>query len=451
MDAHDEMTGAERAALEALRAADPAPADADLGAPAAVASIRASVVAGRDFEQPRDTRRRSLPRLRLLVPVAAVVLALAVGVIGGRLTATAASDGTAPAVAVGAPVVVGVPEAAGPAGGLAADAGKASPPPAATSAMGTLGYGGIALLEPDAALADAPGTATGYRVVADGDPAALAAAVAAAFGVAGEAREAEESWSVGATDGSGPTVTVFAGPGGLQWSYGDPAAVPCATPLPADAARAEPAPAEGAGDAAVAEPVACPEPAGPAPTAEQARSRAEAVLAAVGLDPAAQAWDVQADGASAWASATALVDGQRAPLTTWLSLGPGGLVQSASGTVARLVPVPGYPTVGARSAVVRSRDALWASLTTPDWEAVTFQAAVEPGVVDVDPLPTVDGRPAAVAYAAEAVIASAEPALMTVYGPDGGIALLPAHRLVAEDGRRWITPAITADYLVVPD
>jgi len=446
MDAHDEMTGAERAALEALRAADPAPADADLGAPAAVARIRASVVAGRDFERPRGARRRP----RLLVPIAAVVLALAVGVIGGRLTAPAASDGTAPGAAVGGPVAVGEPELAGPAGGVAADAGKVSSA-VATEGIGMPGYGGIALLEPDAALADATGTATGYRVVADGDPAALAAAVAAAFGVAGEAREAGGSWSVGATDGSGPTVTVFAGPGGLQWSYGDPAAVPCATPLPADAARAEPAPAEGAGDAAVAEPVACPEPAGPAPTAEQARSRAEAVLAAVGLDPAAQAWDVQADGASAWASATALVDGQRAPLSTWLSLGPGGLVQSASGTVARLVPVPGYPTVGERSAVVRTRDALWASLTTPDWEAVTVQAAVEPGVVDVDPLPTVDGRPAAVAYAAEAVIASAEPALMTVYGPDGGIALLPAHRLVAEDGRRWITPAVTADYLVVPD
>jgi hypothetical protein len=178
--------------------------------------------------------------------------------------------------------------------------------------------------------------------------------------------------------------------------------------------------------------------------------RAEAVLAAVGLDPAAQAWDVQSDGASAWASAIALVDGQRTPLATWLSLGPGGVVQSASGSVARLEPVAGYPVVGERSAVRRTRDALWASLTAPDWESVGIQTAVERGVADGGPLPTVDGRPAAIAYADEAVIAATEPALTTVYGTDGGIALLPAYRLIAEDGRRWITPAVSADYVVLP-
>lgn len=444
MDAHDETTPAERAALDALRAADPAPAARDVDAPAAAARIRTAVAAGIAGDGHRQAVRRRA--LRVLLPVAALVLAVLVGVAGGRMTAPSggvAAPAPAARDAVGS-APLGAPEAS-VGGGPAADAGKAS---SATSAIGMPGYGGIALLAPAAGLADAPGTAGGYRVVADGDPAALAAALAAAFGLAGAPREASGMWSVGSADGTGPLVTVSAGPGGLQWSYGDPAAQPCATPLAAEGdAWADAA----AADAGIAEPEPCPAPEGPAPTADQARARIEAALRAAGLDPVAQAWDVQADGATAWASATALVGGQRTPLSTWLSLGPGGVVQSASGSVARLEPVRGYPIVGERSAVVRTRDALWASLTTPDWESGGVQPAVEPGLADVAPLPTVDGRPAAIAYAAKAVIVSTERVLTTVYGPDGGIVLLPAYRLIAEDGRRWITPAVEADYVVVPD
>lgn len=434
MDAHDEKTLLERAALDALRAADPVPAGGDDDAPAAARRIRAAVAAAIAGDRTRSPGRRRA--LRVLLPVAAVALAVLAGVAGGRLTAPAAKE-TAGAVPLSAPE-----EALS--GGSAADAGKAA---AAASASAVPGFGGIALLAPAAGLADAPGTAAGYRLVAAGDPAGLAAALAAAFGVAGEPREADGMWRLGSADGTGPLVTVIAGPGGLQWSYGDPAAQPCAMPLVEEgSARADAAPA----DAAIAEPVPCPTPEGPAPTAAEARARTEAVLRAAGLDPAAQAWDVQADGVSAWASVTTLIGGQRTPLSTWLSLGPGGVVQSASGSVARLEPVPGYPVVGERSAVVRSRDALWASLTTPDWESGGVQAAVEPAAA-AGPLPMVDGRPAALAYADEAVIVSTAPALVTVYGPDGDIALLPAYRLVAEDGRRWITPAVTAAYVVVSD
>jgi hypothetical protein len=446
----------EARALDALRAADPAPADD----PAALAAIRAEAMARIALETPAaadSPRTASASRRRWTWPrvaAAASVAAIGVGVVGlavGRATAPAppaalAANPAVPALAAGAPQA----QLAGTEAALGADAAK--------SAM-IGGWPAGAVVDPGPALPDEAGTASGYRFEApDADPAGLAAAVARAFGVAGDVREQDGMWVVGSADWTGPVVTVSRYGSTVSWSYSDPTAAPCAIAEPAVADSAS-ASASGA-SAGSAPDAACPPADGPVPSAAEAEARARALLADLGLDADGLRWEATADSYAASASGTLVVEGQPTPVASWFGFGPGGVVQNASGTLARVVAIPGYPVLGARSAVLRAQEPGWGALLAPQGgvmplaaegargadgaDTSTASAAAAPPVA---PAPEIDGRPVAQLPIARVVAESAQPALIAWYQPDGSTLMLPGYALTADDGSTWTVIAVAEPYV----
>jgi hypothetical protein len=442
-------------ALDALRAADPIPDDD----PAALAAARAVTLAriareplGDEFPRSASapTRRRrswSWPR----VAVAASVAAIGVGLVGlavGRATApqpaatvVAGSDAEALGGGGAPPGPAVATEAA-----LGADAAKSS--------MIGGWYGGSTVVEPGPAVPDEPGTAAGYRFASDGtDPADLARAVAGVFGVDGDVREQDGMWMAGSADWTGPTVTVTSYGSMLTWSYSDPTVVPCVVAQP------EPAVEEGAASTPGSAPDAC-EPVGdPAPSAAEAEALARGLLADLGVDGEGLRWESYADGATASASAALLLDGASTPISHWFSFGPGGAVQSASGTSAEVVAVPDYPVLGARSAILRAQQPGWGGLLAPRDGVVALAAEGARGVASSDatvasaeaapppPAPELDGRPVAQVPMTRLIARSATPTVVAWYQPDGTTLMVPGYALAADDGTTWTVIAVAEPYV----
>jgi len=449
-ETHETYQTAERA-LDALRAANPTPADADPHEESALRAVRARVmlVVRGDATRPPQSigrrRRAGWPRIALATSTA--VAASLVGVlIGWNLALTDATSvtpqiaqvGGVPQAAIDAPGVIGAPEMMRESDG---DATKAT-----ASAV----YGGPTLLEPGPGLPDETGVANGYRYGAEGpDERALAAVVAATFGVEGEVREEGGAWLVGPMDGSSPTVNVWNYGGMVGWSYSDPGVGGCLTP----GSREEPTVDGNAGspDVAIPEIVPCePVGGGPAPRPEEARAQADRLLAAVGHDTDAAVWETSGDETSAYVTAWSTVDGMRTSLAASVWFGADGRIGSANGTLVDLIVVPGYPTVGARTAVLRAQRPGWSMLATPWHGGVSpMPMVVESGQAGppAKAAPEVNGRPVAVAPLTRVTVDEARPGLFEVYQPDGTVLLLPAHLMKDADGRNWSVLAVADEYV----
>lgn len=458
--------GDDDVAFARLRAADPAAGvtpDADR-LRAVVAAATAATADGTARQAPAvpdelaAARSRRSARLRWLPVAAAVAGFVVVG--GGGYAVGAARDGGAPAGDQAAPAMVLDQPVQGRAESMAGAADTAMA--AEDSAASKLAwFGGRVVFTAGGGLSDEAGRGTAWALdAASVVSAETAARVAAALGVSGEPRQEFGSWTVGATDGSGPSVSVSPD-GTASVSYYDPSLDPWACVRSAqetiDGAE-ELAGTTGEPEPAVVDPgfgVECTNPDLPAaPTGDAALAKARDVLASLGLDPAAFELDVASDtGTPQLVQVTAhqVVAGQRTGIQWNVSLVGDG-VQSLWGSLAPFVELGEYDVVSAKDAVARLGDPRFgASGGIMPFMDDTARIAEEGAAADMMPAeptvpPTASGGP--IAWPVEDVtITSARLGVALTTLPDGAAVLLPTYELSADDGRTWTVVAVADDEL----
>ena len=457
--------------LEALRGADPAQ-----GAPAPdLDAIRARAV-DRSTVVPMRSRRTAIT----IGAVAAGVVLLAgtalAGVAVGRVTAPSGDVVAAPAAEETLPVVGAasppIPVVAGqaPAGanaplGAPEAMSAAASPAVADKAMIYPGYGATMVPGPD--LPDEAGTAPGYRLDAKGiDLEALARELGRAFDVTGAPMKQDYGWTVGNTDGTGPSIWVGED-ATVSWSFNDP------TVNPWECARGsvpEAAPADGSGPAVsgpgVAEPGAsesCVPSEAPIDERDAVR-QARKVLASLGVsdqpvDGVDIEWESGSDDFTTWVTGWQRVEGQRTQLSWSFTFGAESILW-ANGFAAGLVQVPSYPIVGVRTAVDRSSDPRFAAFgpTPLDFGiAVPLAEARDDATVSSESSPTSsvpESDPRRVQVWWDPITATGgELSLAQYWQPDGTLLILPAYRVTTADDRgTWaiIAVAPTAVEFVAP-
>lgn len=457
-----------------LKGVDPAQ-----GAPAPDLDAIRARAADQSTVVPMRSRRTAIT----VGAVAAGVVLLAgtalAGVVVGRVTAPSGDVVAAPAAEESLPVVGAasppIPVVAGEAGGANAPMGApeamsaAASPAVADKAMIYPGYGAAML--PGADLTDEPGTAPGYRLDADGiDPEALARQLAAAFGVAGEPTKQDYGWTVGSTDGTGPSIWI-GDDAMVSWSYSDPTINPweCSG---GSVIEPQPAPAEGSAAASsgsepgVTEPGA-PEsctPSEPPLSERDAVREARKILSTLGVSDEAVdgidvEWESGSDDYTTWVTAWQRVDGQRTQLSWSFTFG-GETVAWANGFAAGLEQVPSYPIVGARTAVTRTSDPRFTAFgpTPLDYGiAVPMAEARDDATASSDESASASvpqGDPRRVQVWWDPMTATgAELSLAQYWQPDGTLLILPAYRVTTADDRgTWaiIAVAQTAVEFVAP-
>ena len=464
---HPDGTSPDDEALARLRAADPA-ADARLDTAALRAEVArrtaadGSVPVGGDADPADGVVTELAPRRRtrwLQVAAVGVGAALLAGAGGYAVGATGGGDGAG----AGAPIALPAPGGAAPMTGQGmSERGLSAAGDAAADLRIAPGFGMRAEFTA-AGLADDSTTAHAWAL----DAAAVfsaetAARVAGVLGVPGEPRQEYGSWSVGAADGSGPSLSLQPD-GTASISYYDPSRDPwsctaSATDTP-DASGAQPdvAPV----DPGVLEPAlptdpaglpACDPAPGDAPTGDAAIGQVRDLLASLGLDPDAFAYEVLDSGdltTMTTVSAALVVDGQQSGVTWSVTLVDDG-VQSLYGSLATLVDLGEYPVIGAASAVDRLNDPRFgagyggvmplAREGAVADDMMTTQEAPAPSDPTVPP--TVAPGSALSWPVQQVTITQARLGLSLVTQADGAAVLVPAYELTADDGSTWSAIAV---------
>lgn len=339
-----------------------------------------------------------------LLAAAVLVAAVAGAFVVGRQTAPGPRIVVAPG-----PVVEESPAASSlPVSGVVPSNGPTRP----SLQVPTVSSPSPAIFSPAVDLADTPGVASGYRLTrgqVDGD--SFARSLAGTFGVTGDVGRTLTGWQVGdPSDAASSSLVVTDNPL-VTWQFADRAA---------------------AADSSV----------GVAVPAQQALEVATALLGSLGVDVAAV--DMQVDRFADRTRVTAWqkVNGARTQLSWTVGLGRAGAVVSASGFAAGLVEIPGYPVVGAATAVRRASLPTWAVLGPRTLDAA--QSSAEP-TPSARPTLNASGRPALRVPMSDVVVTGAELALAQFWQPDGDLLILPAYRLTGDDGSQWSLIAVTGD------
>ena len=262
-------------------------------------------------------------------------------------------------------------------------------------------------------LIDTPTTASGYRLTrGQVDGADLAARLAETVGLQGEVTRTTTGWVVGdPADTSAPILTVSDDPL-LSWSYVNPAQVPAGAGLPP----------------------------------QRAQALGSALLRGIGVDSGAVDWQVERFSDATQVTAWQMLNGARTSLAWRLAFGPGGVLLRASGFAAGLVEIPGYPVIGAATAVRRASLPAWAYVGPRPADALPAEtpASTSPSP-SATPQSTSIERPALRVPLSGIVINGAELGLAQFWQPDGDLLILPAYRLTGDDGSQWTLIAITGD------
>jgi len=314
-----------------------------------------------------------------------------------------------------------------------------------------------------AGLSTEGGSGEVYRLVLEGDPQERAAAIADVFGVAGTPAAASYSdpayptWMVGPEDGSAPTVSVtWSGTG--DWWYSDPAASSFYVCDPSVTA-----------EQAVDYGCTMPEdaPANLAPSEAEARTKAQALLAATGFTVDAADITTYADDWSTTATANLAVGGAKTALDWSVTWSNTGEISWAYGHTVSVQSQGSFGTISAKDAVARLDDGRWWGAAGPDYQggAVMFAAdakaadapaeepttgpTVEPTPAPsleptadptdpaVDPMPTelpVDPAPVPTPEVVDVTVDTAEPTLLLMWDADGGAWLVPGYAMNVADG-----------------
>lgn len=427
-----------------------------------------------DLEAIRDraTERSAvvpLRRRRTAVVVGAVAAGVALlagtalaGVAVGRVTAPSGEIVAAPVADDELPVIGDasppIPVIAGQSAPMDARLGgseamSAASPAVADKAMIYPGYGATMVAGPD--LPDEPGTAPGYRLdSSDVDLRAVARQLGATFGIEGEPSRQDYGWTVGSTDGSGPSIWV-GDDATVSWSFSDPTQDPWSCGVVSQATP-EPAPAEpdASGSSSGAAPGSC-DPVETPIGQRDALREARKILSTLGVteqsvDGVDVEWETGGDDYTTWVTAWQRVNGQRTQLS-WSFTFAGEQIAWANGFAAGLEQVPSYPIVGARTAVTRSSDPRFSSfgptpldygIAVPMAEprsdiAVSSDTAAQPATAP-------SGDPRRVQVWWDPMTATgADLTLAQYWQPDGTLLILPAYRVTTADDRgTWAIIAV---------
>lgn len=375
---------------------------------------------------------RAKRRLRWL-PIAAVAASMLV-LGGGAGYAVAALGGDNGSTLAGAPPISLPNSQGGAQNGAPLQPGAGQPEMAQDKAMA--GTGASALMMPwgwgrnhftSSGLSTEAGRAAGYGYDpgAAADPATIGA-LAASLGIDGEPVLKDGSWTVGAQDGTAPSLWVNLD-GTLSFWYSDPAISPWN--CPADAA--------------------C-EPSGALPSEDAAIDALRSIITASGRDASSFAF-----GSETWegavtrtAQAWPIVDGQRLDQGWTLELAEDGIV-SVSGGLAPIIGLGEYPVVSADEAFGRLSDPRFGAQRTGVVDVLRADAATESETwVPPTAPPATPAQGAAVAWpVTEVRIVDARLGLASQWQPDGSVVVVPAYEFTDADGGTWSVIAVAEESL----
>jgi hypothetical protein len=399
-----------------------------------------------------------------LAPVAvAASVALFVG--GGAGYTIAAQSGSNSANSISAPALE-----MGSAAGL--QDGKIS-----TSAV----WGGRPFLEAGSGISDNSGTQIGYTFDAsDVDRKTQLQLIADVFAVDGEISGSKaDGFFVGDENYFKANAQISGASWDfsqlITWSFYDSSASPqyCGEVLPMDDAKSS-------GDEAVANPdtdIATPEPMPtmvpePMPTIEPAPTSSECVqpsgdipsdgsslalaqekFSLLGFDSTSANWSVTEGELYKLVTANVLVDGLDTRQSWAMTIGPDGTIVSANGFFAEIVPTAAFDIVGAKTAIERSQDALWAQLSPQELYKDGMVYPMDRGVSQENEMNVKrnsNGQPILDANVDRMTISNAQKSLMPWYLNDGSTILLPAYLLSesdSKDSRQWLQLSIADKYV----
>jgi hypothetical protein len=233
------------------------------------------------------------------------------------------------------------------------------------------------------------------------------------------------------------------------------------------------APIAGSGELSVVDPmpsVECPPPAPPVnvPTKAEAEAKGRALATAAGFGDLDLRWESTSDQWGASTSARLVLDGV-ATEEIWFSAGFGaeGRVQYANGLLGTPAKVGSYPRVGTNAAFATlqsGQNSMIRTLAEPVPAGAMAKDAVSsigggattgmvegvaPGVVSVAPEcgPAVDCPPMSPVVPTTITLTGVDESLMSVYGSDEAMYLVPAYRFTADDGGWYPVSAIDPAFI----
>jgi hypothetical protein len=232
-----------------------------------------------------------------------------------------------------------------------------------------------------------------------------------------------------------------------------PEPMPTVVPEPMPTVVPEPMPA----------PSECVQPTGTMPTDESALALAKEKFGALNFASDSAAWSV-VDSGSQWGyngetagayklvTAKVAIDGIYSGQSWTITIGPDNTILSANGFFARFVPTAEYSIVGAKTAIERTQNGLWANLSAQE---VYKEGMVYPMEMGINSNPSnvarnQAGQPIIDAGVERIEIAKAEKSLISWYLNDGSTILLPAYLLSekdSKDSRQWLQLAISDEYV----
>lgn len=410
-----------------------------------------------------ERRQRGMKRHTSRILPTAVTAVLVLGACGGTddeavpappatQPAADAADGSEPQLR--APTPIEVTSGSGSSGGKMAANAAAEGGLAATDAMVgdemmvmpmyevefVLGEGLVLPTDDTGLVYDASVELTAEQVVALG----------AAFGLDAEPVRIDDgytvSWRVGPEDGSAPSLWIY-DDAQQWWNYSSA----WATTAVADVGCAVSVDSEGNESVET-----CPTPAPPVgvPTAAEAEARATELLVALGIDPATVTFDTYADEWYAGTTANLSIDDRAMVGSVGFGFGAEGVLQYASGGLATPAPVGPYPLIDLETALQRLEEQNSGFGAMYGGVGLARDAVAEPAVISEPAVAPPDGTVPAGTMPVETItvtLVDVEADLWWAWDVDGNAWLLPAYRLIGDDGGWYVVPAVTDEFLIQVD
>ena len=354
-------------------------------------------------------------------------------------------------------------------------------------------WGGRAFLEADSGISDTSGYAIGYTFDAsDIDRKAQLQSIADIFSVSGEITGSNKDGYFVGDQNYVKAVAQISGASWdlsqlITWNYSDSSVSPtyCGGNIPMyDTKSSGDAPASvTATDVATPEPMPtvvpepmptvvpepmpapsdCTKPSGVLPSDESALALAKEKFGALEFNSESAVWSV-VDGGGMWGytselasayklvTAKVLINGIDSNQSWSMTIGPDDSILNASGFFASFIPTAEYTIVGAKTAIERSQNGLWANLAPQEIykDGMVYPMELGTSANSSAVAKNSAGQPILDANIDRIKITKAEPSLISWYLNDGSTILLPAYLLSessANDSRQWLQLAIADEYV----
>ena len=346
-------------------------------------------------------------------------------------------------------------------------------------------WGGRTFLEADSGISDTSGSAIGYTFDAsDIDRKAQLQSIADIFSVSGEITGSNKDGYFVGDQNYVKAVAQISGASWdlsqlITWNYSDSSVSPtyCGGNIPMyDTKSSGDAPASvTATDVATPEPMPtvvpepmpapsdCTKPSGVLPSDESALALAKEKFGALEFNSESAVWSVvdvggmwgytsELAGAYKLVTAKVLINGIDTNQSWSMTIGPDSSILNASGFFAKFVPTAEYKIVGAKTAIERSQNGLWANLSPQEIykDGLVYPMELGTSANSSAVAKNSAGQPILDANIDRIKITKAEPSLISWYLNDGSNILLPAYLLSessANESRQWLQLAIADEYV----